>query len=189
MGYPELEHVFRSLWPKINREATGNIFFAAETSTSSIVRIDGAPEPKPAARTADENGDRGKGRPKRKMRPEEHLWLLYFRDPKVATLESRSLPDLAEAELGESFCDRYYRDTGLYTEWRAALEETVHRHGLGWMEGDVLEAGLQIYAAKPGRSDKRSTLDSKHEAAVRDFFREAGNAATRAKARLEDGGK
>jgi hypothetical protein len=122
------------------------------------------------------------------MKPEEHLWLLYFRDPKVAAMESRSLPAVAQAVFGESFSDRYYRETRLYKEWRAALEETVRHHGLGRMEGDVLEAGLEIYAAKPGRSDKRSTLDHKHEAFVRDFLREAGNAAARAKARLADGG-
>jgi hypothetical protein len=186
MDYPTLEHVFRTQWPKMNRETTGSIFLAAETSTPSIVRVDCAPESEaPAVGAAD---DEGKGRPKRKMKPEEHLWLLYFRDPKVAAMESRSLPAVAQAVFGESFSDRYYRETRLYKEWRAALEETVRHHGLGRMEGDVLEAGLEIYAAKPGRSDKRSTLDHKHEAFVRDFLREAGNAAARAKARLADGG-
>jgi len=181
MDYHKLAAFFRNRHTRLKIQLGGTI----ETHTPSIVSYNA----EPAARPKSAVGGGGKKSQQRKMRPEEHLWLLYFRDPKVATLESRSLPDLAEAELGESFCDRYYRNTDLYTEWRAALEETVHRHGLGWMEGDVLEAGLQIYAAKPGRSDKRSTLDSKYEAAVREFFREAGNAATRAKARLEDGGK
>ncbi len=62
MDYPELEHVFRSLWPKMNRETTGNIFAAAETSTGSIVRIDGAPEPEPEARTTSQGVFRVGGR-------------------------------------------------------------------------------------------------------------------------------
>lgn len=143
----------------------------------------------PAACAAEANGDRGKGRLKRKMRPEEHLILLYLRDPKVATLESRSLPDVAKAAFGESFTDRAYRDTVVYGEWRTALEETVCHHGKGWLEGDVLEAGLEIYGAKPGRSDKRSTWDAKHEAAVKAFMRDSAAATSRAKVRLEDGGK
>jgi hypothetical protein len=162
---------------------------ASNPQTAAIVRIDGDPGPESEARTAEANGDQDKGRPKRKMRPEEHLLVLYFRDPKVATLESRSLPSVAEVAFGEQFTDRAYRDTVLYGEWRAALLETVRRHGPGWLEGDVLEAGLQIYAAKPGRSDKRRTFDHKYEAPVRDFLRDAGNAAARARARLEDGGK
>jgi hypothetical protein len=112
-----------------------------------------------------------------------------MRDPKVATLESRDLPAAAEAALGEFFSDRSYRKTDLYKEWRAVLEETVRGHGRGWLEGDVLEAGLEIYGAKPGRSDKRPTLDRAHEAAVKGFLRDVTNAAARAKARLEDGGK
>lgn len=208
MDYPQLEHVFRSLWPKMNLERTGSISFAPETSTATIVHIGGDLTPAPAGepsnvlrfgsatpatdRAAGEAELGSKGGPqkqKRRLRPEEHLVILYGRDPKVATLESRSLPDLAQEQLGESFSDRAYRETGLYKEWRTALEDSLSRHGQGWMEGDVLEAGLEIYGAKPGRSDKRKTLDTKHEAAVRAFLREAANATARAKQRLEDGGK
>ncbi len=162
---------------------------ASHTQTASIVRIDGAPEPEPAALTADANGDQGKGRPKRKMRPEEQLLFLYLRNPKVATLDSRLLPAVAEKEFGYSYTDRAYRGTDLYDEWMFAKEENTRHHGKGWLEGDVLEAGLEIYGSKPGRSDKRRTLDAKHEAAVRDFIRESAAATVRAKARIEDGGK
>ena len=123
------------------------------------------------------------------MRPEEQLILLYSRDPKVATLESRSLPNVAEKEFGYSYSGRVYRRTDLYKEWRTALEENTRHHGLGWLENDVLEAGLENYHSKPGRSDKRPTLDAKHEAAVREFIRDSAAATAGAKSRLQDGGK
>ena len=190
MGYPQLEHVFRSLWPKMNRETTGSIFFAAETSTASIVRIDGAAVPEPEPRITEAEGDERQSRPKRKMRPEEQLFILYGRDQRVATLESRSLPAAVEAAFGkgESYTDRCYRDTELYRDWRGALADAAKKCGPGWMEGDMIEAGLEIYGNKPGRSDKRRTLDAKQDAAVRAFFRDADNATARAKARIADGG-
>ena len=164
---------------------------ASHPQTAAIVRIDGDPEPErePEPRTAEANGNRGKGRPDRKMRPEEQLLFLYLRDQRVATLESRSLPAVAEKEFGYCYTDRTYRETDLYDEWRIVLEENTRHHGKGWLEGDVLEAGLEIYGSKPGRSDKRRTLDAKHEAAVRAFIRDSAAATARAKARLEDGGK
>jgi hypothetical protein len=161
---------------------------APHPQTAAIARIDGDPGPEPEPRTAEANGDQGKGRPDRKMRPEEQLLFLYLRNPKVATLESRSLPAVAEKEFGYSYTDRAYRGTDLYDEWRIALEENTRHHGRGWLEGDVLEVGLEIYGSKPGRSDKRRTLDAKYEAAVRAFIRDSAAATARAKARIEDGG-
>ena len=178
MDYHQLAAFFRNRHGRLKIQLGGTI----ETNTPSIVSYN--PEPP----TADGRAQRSQT-PKRKLRPEEHLCLLFMRDPKVATLESRALPAAAEAAFGESFSDRSYRETDLYGEWRAALEEAVRGHGRGWLEGDVLEAGLEIYGAKPGRSDKRPTLDRAHEAAVKGFLRDAANAAARAKARLEDGGK
>jgi hypothetical protein len=210
MGYPQLLAIFRTSAAQMRLQKTGSIAYGIATSTSSIVSLETSGEQQPpadarskvfrvgasgsGAKVIDVDGplgrlEEGKGRPKRKLRPEEHLLFLYLRDPKVATLESRLLPAAAEAALGEFFSDRSYRDTVLYREWRAALEDSVRRHGPGWMEGDILEAGLEIYATKPGRSDKRRTLDPKNEAAIRDFLRDAGNAAARARSRAEDGGK
>ena len=60
MDYAELEHVFRTQWPRMNRETTGSISFAPETATGSIVRIDGAPEPE--ARTTSQGVFRVGGR-------------------------------------------------------------------------------------------------------------------------------
>jgi hypothetical protein len=145
--------------------------------------------PAPTDHQSDSTG--GKEKPQKskpKMRPEEHLVVLYMRDPSVATLESRSLPLRAEQEFGERYTDKSYRQTELYKEWRTALEENTRRHGRGWLEGDVLEAGLEIYGSKPGRSDKRGTLDPQHEAAVKAFLRDAGAATARARGRLADGG-
>jgi hypothetical protein len=178
MDYDQLAAFFRVRSGSLKIQLGGVV----ETNTATIVSYNAAPP------TADGRAQTSQT-PKRKMRPEEHLYFLYLRDPKVATLESRALPDLAEAALGESFSDRYYRDTDLYREWRTALEETVHHHGEGWLEGDVLEAGLEIYGHKPGRSDKRPTLDRAHEAAVKDFLRDTMNATVRAQQRLENGGK
>jgi len=161
----------------------------AHPKTVAIVRIDGDPEPEPEARTAKATGDQGKDRTNRKLHPEEQLCYLYSRDPKVATLESRSLPAVAEKEFGYSYSDRTYRGTDLYREWRIDLEENTRHHGRGWLVGDVLEAGLEHYGAKPGRSDKRSTFDLKYEAVVKAYIRDSVAATARAKARSADGGK
>ena len=182
MGYEELAAVFRTSTAQMRLQKTGSLTCGIATSTSTIVSLKAEPT------VAGENGSESQTQ-KRKMRPEEHLVILYGRDPTVATLESRSLPAVAESQFGESYSDRAYRGTDLYVEWRASLEDSVRRHGPGWLEGDVLEAGLEIYGSKPGRSDKRRTIDAEHEAAVKAFFRDAANATARAKSRLADGGK
>jgi hypothetical protein len=181
MDYSQLAAIFRTSAAQMRLQKTGSLTCGIATATSSVVSFNTGPretkqrEPK-------------QQRPKRKMRPEEHLVVLYMRDPSVARLESRAFPDKAEAEFGEHYSDKSYRETDLYGEWRTALEENTRRHGPGWLEGDVLEAGLEIYGAKPGRSDKRGTLDPKHEAAVKAFLRDTGAATARARARLADAG-
>jgi hypothetical protein len=182
MGYPQLAAIFRTSAAQMRLQKTGSLMCGIATSTSTIVSLKAEPT------VAGEKGSESQTQ-KRKMRPEEHLVILYGRDPTVATLESRSLPAVAESQFGESYSDRAYRGTDLYGEWRGSLEDSVRRHGSGWLEGDVLEAGLEIYGSKPGRSDKRRTMDAEHEAAVKAFFRDAANATARAKARLADGGK
>jgi hypothetical protein len=178
MDYRQLAAFFR-----VNHHGqTIRLGGAIETNTPSVVSCNAKQSP-PPSRT--QSGDK----PRPKLRPEEHLLLLYERDPKVATLESRALPALAERELGESYTDRTYRGTDLYTAWRNALQQIVSRYGEGWLEGDVLEAGLEIYGSKPGRSDKRRTPDATCDAAARDFFRKVANATVDAKSRRDEGGK
>jgi len=62
MDYPQLLAIFRTSAAQMRLQKTGSIAFGIATSTSSIVRIDGAPGPEPEARITSQSIFRVGGR-------------------------------------------------------------------------------------------------------------------------------
>lgn len=157
MGYLQLEHVFRSLWPKMNGETTGNIFAAAETSTGSIVYIDGAPEPEPEPRNTSQNVFRvgGRGRDTRKIDV----------DGALGKLEAKMRKELAK-ELGSE------------TAAQAALVDRLYSLSAENLRPLLKAVGCDASAKTISRSDKYISWERyRRPAAPPDVAIEVGPAA------------